>query len=180
MGGALALILSNLLSLVGGISVGVVANRVKRSKDKGPPMKKKKKVARPALVRPSEELKMRAPLPSYFGPKPRGTSNKTRQHCIQDEMLFRQWEHCGQAKIALKVQSDKEMDELAAKADKLGLPTYIVHDAGRTQIPAGSQTVLAIGPAPKSVLDEFAGFSEGAATRDASEGASRGAIVMLV
>lgn len=48
-------------------------------------------------------------------------------------------------------------DELAAKAASLGLPTYIVHDAGRTQIPAGSQTVLAIGPAPKSQLDVVTG-----------------------
>ncbi len=48
-------------------------------------------------------------------------------------------------------------DELAAKAASLGLPTYIVHDAGRTQIPAGSQTVLAIGPAPKSQLDLVTG-----------------------
>lgn len=46
---------------------------------------------------------------------------------------------------------------LSAKAASLGMPTYIVHDAGRTQIPAGSQTVLAIGPAPKSVLDKVTG-----------------------
>ena len=35
--------------------------------------------------------------------------------------------------------------------------TYIVHDAGRTQIAAGSQTVLAIGPAPKSEIDQITG-----------------------
>lgn len=46
---------------------------------------------------------------------------------------------------------------LASKAASLDLPTYIVHDAGRTQIPAGSQTVLAIGPGPKSVVDQITG-----------------------
>lgn len=47
-----------------------------------------------------------------------------------------------------------ELEEVAKKA---GLPTYQVHDAGRTQIAAGSQTVLAIGPATKSALDKITG-----------------------
>jgi PTH2 family peptidyl-tRNA hydrolase len=49
------------------------------------------------------------------------------------------------------------MAELAAAAAAIDLPTYIVHDAGRTQIPAGSQTVLAIGPGPKSEVDKVTG-----------------------
>ena len=40
--------------------------------------------------------------------------------------------------------------ELAAKK---GLPMYLVEDAGRTQIAAGSRTVLGIGPAPVRVFD---------------------------
>lgn len=40
---------------------------------------------------------------------------------------------------------------------QMGLPTYIVHDAGRTQIAAGSQTVLAIGPGPKTTIDRVTG-----------------------
>lgn len=47
--------------------------------------------------------------------------------------------------------------ELAKQALARGLPAYIVHDAGRTQIAAGSQTVLAIGPGPKSVVDQVTG-----------------------
>ena len=37
-------------------------------------------------------------------------------------------------------------------AQKAGLVTYMVTDAGHTQIAAGSETVLAIGPAPESTL----------------------------
>ena len=48
-------------------------------------------------------------------------------------------------------------EALEARAVSAGMPTYIVHDAGRTQIPAGSQTVLAIGPAPKSLIDQITG-----------------------
>lgn len=48
-------------------------------------------------------------------------------------------------------------EELAEKASASGLPSYIVCDAGRTQIAAGSQTVLAVGPAPKSAVDAVTG-----------------------
>eukprot|EP00983_Pelagomonas_calceolata_P123406 1161001-Pelagomonas_calceolata.AAC.4 len=48
-------------------------------------------------------------------------------------------------------------DDLAEKATAAGLPAYIVCDAGRTQIAAGSQTVLAVGPAPKSAVDAVTG-----------------------
>lgn len=57
------------------------------------------------------------------------------------------WETTGCAKIAVKV-SDLEMREMEHIANVNGLVTYMVRDAGRTQIAAGSETVLAIGPAP--------------------------------
>ena len=38
-----------------------------------------------------------------------------------------------------------------------GLVTYIVEDAGRTQIAAGSKTVLAIGPAPVEAFESLTG-----------------------
>lgn len=57
----------------------------------------------------------------------------------------------------MKVANEQEMAGLAAKAQAAGLLSYIVHDAGRTQIAAGSQTVLAIGPAPKSAVDAITG-----------------------
>ena len=49
------------------------------------------------------------------------------------------------------------MDELYAKAISLGVNSTVIHDAGRTQIVAGSATVLGLGPAPKSVLDQITG-----------------------
>jgi len=60
----------------------------------------------------------------------------------------------GQAKVALKVDSEEEMEILHAQAISLGLVAHIIHDAGRTQIAAGSATVLGIGPAPKGVIDQ--------------------------
>ena len=46
---------------------------------------------------------------------------------------------------------------LAAAACGIGLPVFVVHDAGRTQVAAGSRTVLAIGPAAKSQVDRVTG-----------------------
>ncbi|KAL8216361.1 hypothetical protein R6Q57_023198 [Mikania cordata] len=60
--------------------------------------------------------------------------------------LLRRWEHCGQAKIVVTCKNQQEMNKLLEAAEGIGLPTYVVADAGRTQVLAGSKTVLAIGP----------------------------------
>ena len=54
-------------------------------------------------------------------------------------------------------QSTHTQAALAEKAAALGLPWYIVHDAGRTQIAAGSQTVLAVGPGVASQVNLVTG-----------------------
>lgn len=71
--------------------------------------------------------------------------------------MLRRWERQGQAKIALQVKSEDELQELQAKALSLGLCAEVIADAGRTQIASGSHTVLGIGPAPKSVIDAVTG-----------------------
>jgi PTH2 family peptidyl-tRNA hydrolase len=58
------------------------------------------------------------------------------------------WQRTGQAKIAVKVEKESLIYEIEKRAKAAGLATYLVEDAGRTQIAAGSKTVLAIGPAP--------------------------------
>lgn len=47
--------------------------------------------------------------------------------------------------------------ELSRLAEEQGIFTFVVVDAGRTQIAAGSRTVLAIGPAPKTLVDQITG-----------------------
>ncbi|CAG9461982.1 unnamed protein product [Pedinophyceae sp. YPF-701] len=68
-----------------------------------------------------------------------------------------QWEMCGQPKIALRIPSGPELNALALKARNAGCPIYVVQDAGRTQVAPGSRTVLAIGPAAKSLVDSVSG-----------------------
>jgi peptidyl-tRNA hydrolase, PTH2 family len=56
------------------------------------------------------------------------------------------WETDAEAKIALKIENEDEMNKLYSEAKKINLPAYIIVDAGRTQIKSGTKTVLAIGP----------------------------------
>ncbi|KAH7117018.1 peptidyl-tRNA hydrolase PTH2-domain-containing protein [Dendryphion nanum] len=71
--------------------------------------------------------------------------------------ILKRWERSGQMKVALQVKSEEELELLQAQALSLGLAAHIIHDAGRTQIASGSATVLGIGPAPKSVVDQVTG-----------------------
>ena len=48
------------------------------------------------------------------------------------------------------------MATILEKAASKGIPVYLVEDVGRTQIAAGSQTVLGLGPAP---VREFEGIT---------------------
>jgi peptidyl-tRNA hydrolase len=66
---------------------------------------------------------------------------------------LKNWEVTGVTKIAVKVETEAEVYELHKKAKEVGLVAYIVEDAGRTQIAAGSRTILAIGPAPAHLID---------------------------
>jgi len=71
--------------------------------------------------------------------------------------LLQRWENRGQAKIAVQVRSEDELLELMGIARSLGLTAEVIQDAGRTQIEAGSMTVLGVGPAPKSLVDKVTG-----------------------
>ncbi|KAG9256641.1 peptidyl-tRNA hydrolase PTH2-domain-containing protein [Emericellopsis atlantica] len=73
----------------------------------------------------------------------------------QEASILSRWERLGQAKIAVQIKSEEEMLELRRKARNAGLTAEVIHDAGRTQIEAGSMTVLGVGPAPKSAVDQI-------------------------
>ncbi|OAR02868.1 hypothetical protein LLEC1_01757 [Akanthomyces lecanii] len=74
-----------------------------------------------------------------------------------ERKMLARWEKHGQAKIAVQLKSQDEMLQLCRKARGMGLTAEVVKDAGRTQIEAGSMTVLGVGPAPKSLIDEVTG-----------------------
>lgn len=57
----------------------------------------------------------------------------------------------------MQVETIEEFEAIERRAREAGLNTYIVHDAGRTQVEAGSMTVAAIGPGDIDVIDEITG-----------------------
>jgi len=63
------------------------------------------------------------------------------------------WEVTGCAKIALSCTTEEDMHDIARKAAERDIPTCLVEDAGRTQIAAGSRTVLGLGPAPVAAFE---------------------------
>ncbi|MBI3588513.1 peptidyl-tRNA hydrolase [Candidatus Micrarchaeota archaeon] len=67
------------------------------------------------------------------------------------------WIAAGMEKITLKAASEGELLELQKRAKAAKLPCALVHDAGHTQVPAGSTTALAIGPALEAKIDEITG-----------------------
>ena len=68
------------------------------------------------------------------------------------------WENfSGQAKIVLGVQNEKELFDIKDKADKNGLITCLIHDAGRTEVSPNTATCCAIGPDAVQKIDEITG-----------------------
>ncbi|UKZ78374.1 hypothetical protein TrVFT333_006111 [Trichoderma virens FT-333] len=102
----------------------------------------------------SEECKLvlvvRTDLGMTKGPRPRRPG-------LPERKVLARWERFGQAKIAVQIKSQADMLELRGKARAMGLTAEVIQDAGRTQIEAGSMTVLGVGPGPKSLVDKVTG-----------------------
>ena len=71
--------------------------------------------------------------------------------------LLSVWEDNSQPKIVLKVKNKQDLLEIEKKARELGINTYMVCDAGRTQVEPGSFTVCALGPHYSSSIDKITG-----------------------
>jgi PTH2 family peptidyl-tRNA hydrolase len=71
--------------------------------------------------------------------------------------LLSAWEESGQTKICLKCTGIDEMIALAKAAEAASLPVYVVQDAGRTEVAAGTSTVLAIGPGAVEAINAVTG-----------------------
>lgn len=70
---------------------------------------------------------------------------------------FKKWFAEGQKKVVLKVSTENELLKLHEKAKQENLPTVIIRDMGLTEIPPGTITAVAIGPAPEELVDKITG-----------------------
>ncbi|KAI1160070.1 PTH2-domain-containing protein [Nemania serpens] len=85
------------------------------------------------------------------------TLSRTASSSADAARVLQRWERLGQAKIAVQVKSQEELLALMGRARGLGITAEVIQDAGRTQIDPGSLTVLGVGPAPKSLVDQITG-----------------------
>jgi PTH2 family peptidyl-tRNA hydrolase len=61
--------------------------------------------------------------------------------------------HDGQGKVALRAKNLEVIEKAITKAEELGIPYYMVQDAGRTCIDPGTVTMLGLGPTTKREAD---------------------------
>ncbi|MBU4076464.1 MAG: peptidyl-tRNA hydrolase Pth2 [Euryarchaeota archaeon] len=74
-----------------------------------------------------------------------------------DRDAYEAWKDGGQKKVVLRVPSLQDLFELKESARKRGLSTALIQDAGLTEVPPGTVTVLGIGPAEVGELNRITG-----------------------
>ncbi len=74
-----------------------------------------------------------------------------------EKRIVRDWKEEGQRKIVLKAPSLQDVFRLRDEAERAGVASAIVIDAGLTEIPPGTVTALGLGPAPAALLDRITG-----------------------
>ena len=76
---------------------------------------------------------------------------------LADDEVREAWKEGGQKKVVLRVVALQDLFELKEIARRHGLPAALITDAGLTEVPPGTITVLGIGPAKVEELDKLTG-----------------------
>lgn len=71
--------------------------------------------------------------------------------------VWKAWLDEGQKKVAVKVASEKDLLDLKRLAVVHRLPNALIRDAGMTELPPGTITVVGIGPALSEEIDKVTG-----------------------
>jgi len=75
----------------------------------------------------------------------------------KSKSLAKEWIETGEKKIVVKASGEGELMRLYEEAKKEGIPCALVHDAGLTQLPPNTITVLGIGPWKEEEIDKLTG-----------------------
>ena len=86
-----------------------------------------------------------------------GAVSSAEQTRVLKQDVWKAWFREGQKKVAVKVGSEEELLELRRNAISHSLPNALIRDAGMTELPPGTITVLGIGPAKAKIIDEVTG-----------------------
>ncbi len=83
-----------------------------------------------------------------------GSVSAAERARVTKQEEWRAWMREGQKKVAVKVISEEEILELRKQAITHSLPHAIIRDAGMTELPPGTLTVIGIGPAKTESVDK--------------------------
>lgn len=72
-----------------------------------------------------------------------------------DEPARNRWEAGGATKIGVEVDGEAALMDLFKRAQRDGVPAYLVKDAGETEVDPGTVTALGIGPAETGKIDKL-------------------------
>ena len=75
--------------------------------------------------------------------------------CAKDKI--RKWESEAYTKVVVKAPDLETLFDLKEMAKKNDIANYLVTDAGRTQVPESTITVLGLGPDEDEILDKLTG-----------------------
>ena len=71
--------------------------------------------------------------------------------------IIERWKTEGAKKVILKVKDKEELLKYKKQAEKIGLKTALIKDAGKTVLEPGTITCLGIGPDKEEKIDEVTG-----------------------
>lgn len=72
-----------------------------------------------------------------------------------DSNKIRKWELEGEKKVVVKVNELQELFEIHELVKKADIASYLVRDAGHTEIPSSTLTCLGIGPDEDEKIDKI-------------------------
>ncbi|UCH03721.1 MAG: peptidyl-tRNA hydrolase [Candidatus Thorarchaeota archaeon] len=83
-----------------------------------------------------------------------GSVSASERVRVTHQHVWKAWFNEGQKKVAVKVASEDELLEMRRMAVDLGIPFALIRDAGMTELPPGTTTVIAVGPARAELIDK--------------------------
>jgi PTH2 family peptidyl-tRNA hydrolase len=86
-----------------------------------------------------------------------GAVSATERARVTKQDIWRSWLREGQKKIIVKVTSEDEILNLRRLAVNSDIPQAIIRDAGMTELPPGTMTVIGIGPGKSEDIDKITG-----------------------
>ncbi len=72
-----------------------------------------------------------------------------------DERNVREWELEGAKKVVVQVKSHEELFEIFELVKAADIPSFLVRDAGHTELPPSTVTCLGIGPDKGDKIDKI-------------------------